>query len=52
MTETLTSGITDVFTIMGTAFTNIMSNPILVLFLAGSLIGVGIGAFRKLRSAV
>lgn len=52
MTEAITTAVSEVFTLMGTCFTSITSNPILTLFLAGSLIGVGIGAFAKLRSVV
>lgn len=48
--ETLTTAVGDVFTLMGTCFTQITSQPVLVLFLAGSLISVGIGAFARLRS--
>lgn len=46
---TLTKAVGDVFTLMGTCFTQITSQPILVLFLAGSLISVGVGAFARLR---
>ncbi len=47
--ETLTKAVGDVFTLMGTCFTQITSQPVLVLFIAGSLIGVGCRAFAKLR---
>ena len=47
--ETLTKAVGDVFTLMGTCFTQITSQPVLVLFRAGSLISVGIGAFARLR---
>lgn len=43
-TETLTKLVTNVFDLM-------VANPLLVLFLAASLIGLGIGLFRKLRGA-
>ena len=36
--ETLTKAVGDVFSLMGTCFTQITSQPVLVLFLAGSLI--------------
>ncbi len=42
----------DLFQIMNLSFDQIVDNPVLMLFLAGSLIGVGIGIFRGLRSAV
>lgn len=47
--EGLTKAVGDVFTLMGTCFTQITSQPVLVLFLAGSLISVGCGAFARLR---
>lgn len=47
--ESLTKAVGDVFTLMGTCFTQITSQPVLVLFLAGSLISVGCGAFARLR---
>lgn len=47
--ESLTKAVGDVFTLMGTCFTEITSQPVLVLFIAGSLIGVGCRAFAKLR---
>ena len=47
--EALTKAVGDVFTLMGTCFIQITSQPVLVLFLAGSLISVGCGAFARLR---
>lgn len=47
--EALTKAVGDVFTLMCTCFTQITSQPVLVLFLAGSLISVGCGAFARLR---
>lgn len=47
--EALTKAVGDVFTLMGTCFTQITTQPVLVLFLAGSLISVGCGAFARLR---
>ena len=52
MTEAITAAVSDVFTLMGTCFSSITGNGILTLFLAGSLIGVGVGAFAKLRRVV
>ena len=43
-TTTLTTLVSDVFDIM-------VANPLLVIFLASSLIGVGISLFRRLRGA-
>lgn len=51
MMETLTTAVGSVFTLMGTCFTQIVNQPVLVLFLAGTLISVGIGAFSRLRRA-
>ena len=48
----VTTAVGDVFTRMGTCFEKITENPILLLFLAGSLIGVGIGSFAKIRYVV
>lgn len=47
--EALTKAVGDVFSLMGTCFTQITTQPVLVLFLAGSLISVGVGAFARLR---
>lgn len=52
MADVITNAVADVFTLMGTCFNSITSNNILMLFLAGSLIGVGVGAFAKLRRVV
>lgn len=49
--ETLTTAVGNVFTLMGNCFTQIVNQPVLVLFLAGTLISVGIGAFARLRRA-
>ena len=43
-TSTLTKLVGDVFTLM-------TANPLLTLFLASSLIGLGVSLFRKLRKA-
>lgn len=56
VTTTLSDGImtavNDVFSVMGVAFEQIIENPVLMLFLGASVIGVGIGIFKGLRSAV
>ncbi len=49
--DTLTTAVGNVFTLMGNCFTQIVNQPVLVLFLAGTLISVGIGAFARLRRA-
>lgn len=48
----LTTAVGDVFGVMNLSFDQIVSNPILMLFLGGSVIGLGIGIFKGLRSAV
>lgn len=48
MTE-VTSGITNLGTIMTSVVGMITGNPILVLFLAAGVVGLGIGLFRKLK---
>lgn len=48
MTE-VTAGITSLGGVMTSVFGMITGNPILVLFLAASVAGLGIGLFRKLK---
>lgn len=48
MTE-VTAGITSLGGVMTSVVEMITGNPILVLFLAYSVVGLGIGLFRKLR---
>jgi hypothetical protein len=48
MTE-VTAGITSLGGVMTSVVGMITGNPILVLFLASSVVGLGIGLFRKLR---
>jgi hypothetical protein len=48
MTE-VTAGITSLGTIMGSVVTMITGNPILCVFLAASVVTLGIGLFRKLK---
>ena len=43
-TETITSLVSSVWTLM-------TSNPLLTLFLGVSLLGVGVGVFRMIKSA-
>ena len=55
-TSTLSTGImqavTDVFSVMNEAFTQVQENDFLMLFLGATVIGLGIGIFKGLRSAV
>lgn len=50
MTEII-AGMSDVFSLVGTVLTNITTTPVLLFFLAASLIPVGIGIFRGLKRA-
>ncbi len=45
----ITTGVTAILGVMTTTITAITANPILVLFLAGSIIGLAVGIFRKLK---
>jgi hypothetical protein len=47
--EEVTAGIANLGTIMTSVVSMITGNPILVLFLAASVISLGIGLFMKLR---
>ena len=48
---TVISAIDDVVSVVGTVFTAIIGNPLLVFFLAVSLLGAGIGIFMGLKNA-
>ena len=48
MTE-VTAGITSLGTVMTSVIGMITGNPILVLFLASSVVGLGVGLFRKFK---
>ncbi|MEG0970977.1 MAG: hypothetical protein RSE47_07715 [Acidaminococcaceae bacterium] len=50
MTEIL-AATTTITTLVGNVFTLMTGNPVLLVFLAASLIGVGISVFRKIKSA-
>lgn len=43
------AAMSDAFSLVGTVITNITGEPILLFFLAASLIPVGIGLFGKLK---
>lgn len=49
---TVTGAVGDVFGLVGTVINQIISQPILVFFLAVAFIGVGIGVFRHMKRAV
>ena len=45
------TGMGSLVEVMGEVWNVMTSNPLLVVFLAGSLFGVGIRIFRKIKSA-
>lgn len=45
----VTAGITSLGTVMTSVIGMITGNPILVLFLASSVVGLGVGLFRKFK---
>lgn len=49
--EALITGISDVTTIVGSIFTLITGNPLLAVFVSASLVGVGIGVFKRAKGA-
>ena len=49
--DTVVTAVTEtVLPLVTSVFTAITANPLLVVFLGASLLGVGIGVFRRLRS--
>lgn len=49
--DTIIAAMSDAFNLVGTVITQITGIPVLLFFLAASLIPVGIGIFRKLKGA-
>lgn len=47
----VTTAMSTIVTVMGQVWEVMVSNPILVVFLAASLLAVGIRLFRKIKSA-
>jgi hypothetical protein len=47
--EAILAGTSTLATLVGEVFTLLTANPLLTLFLASSLIGLGLGLFRKLK---
>ena len=47
----MTSAVSTVGEMVSEVFTMITSNPLLCVFVAASLIGVGIAVFRKIKGA-
>lgn len=48
----VTTGITNLFAVVSTAFTEITGNEVLVLFLAAGVVTTGLGIFRSMKSSV
>lgn len=49
---TITSGISTVVEVFGQCWDLMLANPLIMVFVGSSLIGVGIGVFRKLKKGV
>ncbi|HEX3038605.1 MAG TPA: hypothetical protein VHO94_06395 [Oscillospiraceae bacterium] len=49
--SSITSGISDVLTAAGQAVTFLTGNPLCLVFIGASLLGVGFGIFRKAKGA-
>lgn len=49
--STVLSGVDTLSTLVSKVFDLMVANPVLLVLLAGALIGAGIAIFRKLRSA-
>lgn len=48
----LGTAVTDVVSYMGTALNFVTDNPVLMLFLAGGIVSMGFGLFRKAKRSV
>ena len=46
---TMSSAVSDIFTIASKALTVVTGNPVLMAFFCAGLIGIGIGVVRKLK---
>ena len=49
--STIITAMGDAFSMVGTIVTEITEQPVLLFFLAASLVPVGIGIFKKLKRA-
>ena len=49
---TITGAMPNVFSLVETVLTEVLGNPILVIPLAISIIGIGVGVYKMLRKAV
>lgn len=50
--DLILDSVSSVFSLVGTVIVQIVSQPVLLFFLASALIPVGIGIFTKLRRSV
>ena len=50
--EQITTGITDLMSVMGTVLTSIGSNAALMVIFCVGVVGAGAGAFRKIAHSV
>ncbi len=48
----ITSGLSTVTSLFSQIWTLMTGNPLIMVFVGGSLVGVGVGVFRKLRKSV
>lgn len=51
-TNVITSGIDTVIEVFGQCWDLMLANPLIMVFVGSSLIGVGVGIFRKLKKGV
>ena len=49
--DAIIGGLSSVTSVIGEIFSLMTSNPLLLFFLACSLVGAGIGVFRKVKGA-
>lgn len=50
--EIITSSIDGVTSVFSSMWSLMTANPVITIFIGGSLVGVGCGVFRKLRKGV
>ena len=48
----ITSGVSTVVDVFGQIWSLMTGNPLIMVFIGGSLLSVGVGVFKKLRGAV
>jgi len=45
----ITDAVTSIMGVVSTVITTITSTPLLMIFLSASLVGIGVGIFKKLK---